>query len=58
MAMAAPMQVTRDGFRIRKVPTGYRVWQHEGGRWHPMCDAWPTREDARAWITAALERAA
>lgn len=50
---------TRDDFRIRKVPSGYRVWQRMTERhWQAMCDVWPTREDARAWITAALERAA
>lgn len=46
--------VTRDDFRIRKSAAGYRVWQYEGGRWHGMCDVWPTRADAAAWIAAAL----
>lgn len=46
--------MTRDDFRIRKSAAGYRVWQYEGGRWHGMCDVWPTRADAAAWIAAAL----
>lgn len=50
--------VTRDDFRIRRTGDGFRVWQHVGNGWEPLTDVHPTREDARAWITAAVARVA
>ena len=36
-----------DDFRIRKVPSGYKIWQRVGSGWEALADVYGTRAQAR-----------
>lgn len=45
-------------FRIRKAPTGHKIWQRIGSGWEPLATIYPTRTEARAairqWLTTPI----
>lgn len=49
--------LTRADFRIRRVPSGYKIWQHVGAGWQALCDVYETRAGAHAAVETFLARA-
>lgn len=47
------MLLTREDFRLRKVPAGYRVAQRIGSGWELLADVYATRREAVAFIASA-----
>ena len=43
-------------FRIRKTTRGFIISQRVGSGWERLADIHPSREAARAFITAAIDR--
>ena len=46
--------LTRQDFRLRKVPTGYKVSQRVGSGWELLCDVHETRKAAVAFINRTI----
>jgi len=46
--------LTRADFRIRKVPSGYKVWQRVGTGWEALCDVYETRPEAGTAVDSIL----
>lgn len=44
--------MTREDFRLRKVPNGYRVAQRIGSGWELLADVHPTKRDALAFVAS------
>lgn len=46
--------LTREDFRLRKVPAGYRISQRVGSGWELLADVYPTRREAEAFISRVV----
>lgn len=46
----------REDFRLRKVPSGYKVSQRVGSGWELLSDVYATRQDAVAFISKVVGR--
>ncbi len=48
--------IEQSDFRIRKLRSGFRIWQAVGSGWEPLADPYSTRAEAQAaidrWVAA------